>query len=396
MAEDTAKTLRDRLNDSILTVEVSLIRKFDEQTSDVPDILKLTLGEPDFDTPEHIKEAAIRGIKENFTHYTANAGMLPLREGVAAFMKKKYGLSYDPETEILTTVGAEEAVAASILTAVNPGDKVIVPSPIYTAYVPLIRLARGIPVLVDTSDTGMLLTAERLEENIIEQGGNVKAIVLDYPSNPTGVTYLKEELAALAEVLKKYHMLAICDEIYSELTYGEEHHHSMAEFARDNTIVINGLSKSHAMTGWRVGFIFAAAAIITEIRKTHMYLVSSTSSISQKAALEAVTVGMDDAMPMKAEYQKRRDYLYEELSGMGFEIARPNGAFYIFAKIPKRFGSDSMAFCVDLAKKVHLAVIPGIAFGEAGEGYIRISYAASMEKLREAMKRMREYICKDR
>ncbi|RHR86068.1 pyridoxal phosphate-dependent aminotransferase [Roseburia sp. AF15-21] len=386
------QTLRDGLNDQILSIEVSLIRKFDEQTSDVPDILKLTLGEPDFNTPEHIKQAAIKGIEENFTHYTANAGMPDLLKGVAAFMKTKYHLNYDPAGEILTTVGAEEGVAASILTALNPGDKVIVPSPIYTAYVPLIRLARAVPITVDTSDTGMVLTPERLEKAIEENGGDIKAIVLNYPSNPTGVTYLKEELAALAEVIKKHHILAICDEIYSELTYGDEPHHSMAEFAKENTIVINGLSKSHAMTGWRVGFILASADIIKEIRKTHMYLVSSTSSISQKAALEAVTAGIDDALGMRKEYQKRRDFLYEKLSALGFEIARPNGAFYIFAKIPAGQIQDSMQFCVDLAKKAHLSVIPGIAFGKEGEGYIRISYAAAMEKLEEAMRRMESYI----
>ena len=389
----TDRPLKAELNEKIQSIEVSLIRKFDEQTSDVPDILKLTLGEPDFDTPEHIRQAAIQAINDHFTHYTANAGTLELRQGVAAFMEKKYGLKYDPASEILTTVGAEEAVAASILTALNPGDKVIVPSPIYTAYVPLIGLARGEAILVDTSDTGMVLMPERLEETILAQQGAVKAIVLNYPSNPTGVTYLKEELEGLAQVIKKYHILAICDEIYSELTYGEEPHHSLAEFAKDNTIVINGLSKSHAMTGWRVGFLFAPADVITQIRKTHMYLVSSTSSISQKAAYAAVTEGIDDALAMRAQYKKRRDYLYEELSTMGFEIARPNGAFYIFAKIPEAFGKDSMAFCVDLAQKAHLAVIPGIAFGEAGEGYIRLSYAASMEKLQEAMRRMRHYIC---
>lgn len=386
------QTLRDGLNDQILSIEVSLIRKFDEQTSDVPDILKLTLGEPDFNTPEHIKQAAIKGIEENFTHYTANAGMPALLQGVSEFMKKKYNLEYDPSSEILTTVGAEEAVAASILTALNPGDKVVVPSPIYTAYIPLIRLARAIPVTVDTSDTGMVLTPERLEECIRENNGEIKAIVLNYPSNPTGVTYLKDELSALAEVIKKYNLLAICDEIYSELTYGEEAHHSLAEFAKENTIVINGLSKSHAMTGWRVGFILADSAIIKEIRKTHMYLVSSTSSISQKAALEAVTAGIDDAQEMKREYQKRRDFLYEKLSGMGFEIARPNGAFYIFAKIPEGYIQDSMKFCVDLAQYSHLSVIPGIAFGKEGEGYIRISYAASMEKLEEAMRRLESYM----
>ena len=380
------------LNDKITNIEVSLIRKFDEQTSSIPDVLKLTIGEPDFNTPEHIKQAAIKGIEENFTHYTPNAGTAELLNGVANFMKVKYKLDYDPKSEIITTVGAEEAVAASILTVINPGDKVIVPSPIYTAYVPLIGLARGIPVTIGTSDTGMILTPERLEKCILENNGEIKAIVLNYPSNPTGVTYLKEELEELSKVIKKYNLIAICDEIYSELTYGDEPHHSLAEFAKENTIVINGLSKSHAMTGWRVGFIFADSDIIKQIRKTHMYLVSSTSSVSQKAAIEAVTVGIDDAQIMKKQYKERRDFLYEKLTAMGFKIARPNGAFYIFAKIPEGYIQDSMKFCVDLASYAHLSVIPGIAFGAEGEGYIRLSYAAGMEKLKEAMVRMEKYI----
>mgnify|MGYP000289607993 CR=1 FL=1 len=382
------QTLRDGLNDQILSIEVSLIRKFDEQTSDVPDILKLTLGEPDFNTPEHIKQAAIKGIEENFTHYTANAGMPDLLKGVAAFMKTKYHLNYDPASEILTTVGAEEGVAASILTALNPGDKVIVPSPIYTAYVPLIRLARAVPITVDTSDTGMVLTPERLEKAIEENGGDIKAIVLNYPSNPTGVTYLKEELAALAEVIKKHHILAICDEIYSELTYGDEPHHSMAEFAKENTIVINGLSKSHAMTGWRVGYAVAEESFIHAMTVMQESLTSSVNAASQYAACVALKSDKACVEAMRKTYEKRAELLEKGLNCIkGFSFMKPEGAFYAFVNI-KETGMTSAEVSKKLIEECQVITTPASAFGTAGEGYIRISFASSQETLEEAMRRI--------
>ena len=229
-----------------------------------------------------------------------------------------------------------------------------------------------------------------LEKHLREHKDAVKAVILNYPSNPTGVTYSKEQVKALATVLKKYPVFVISDEIYSELSYDEEHV-SIAEFLREQTILINGLSKSHAMTGWRVGFIFAPQELTREIIKVHQYLVTAASTISQRAAVHALIEGIDDGLIMKEEYRVRRDFLYEKMTELGFKVAKPAGAFYLFAKIPEQMEQDSMKFCVDLAQKAKLAVIPGIAFGKEAEGYIRLSYAASMEQLEEAMKRLTKY-----
>ncbi len=383
--------LVDQFNNQTYKIEVSDIRKFDERVSPIQDVLKLTLGEPDFNTPSHIKMAAIEAINNNESHYTGMSGDSQLREAASAFVQKKYELSYDSQNEVLVTVGATEAISASLLSILNPGDKILVPSPIFPGYEPLITLSQATPIFIDTSVNGFVLTPQMIEEAMEEHGTSVKAIILNYPNNPTGVTYTRVEIKALAETIKKYPIFVISDEIYSELTYDVEHV-SIAEYIRDQTILINGLSKSHAMTGWRIGFIYAPKELTAQIIKVHQYLVTCATSISQKAALAALTVGIDDALPMKKEYHKRRDYLFEELTQLGFEVARPNGAFYLFAKIPQEHIQNSMAFCIDLAEKNKLAVIPGSAFGSAGEGYIRISYAASMEKLVKAVERLTSYI----
>lgn len=383
--------LVDQFNNQTYKIEVSDIRKFDERVSPIQDVLKLTLGEPDFNTPSHIKMAAIEAINNNESHYTGMSGDSQLREAASAFMQKKYELSYDSQNEVLVTVGATEAISASLLSILNPGDKILVPSPIFPGYEPLITLSQATPIFIDTSVNGFVLTPQMIEEAMEEHGTSVKAIILNYPNNPTGVTYTRVEIKALAETIKKYPIFVISDEIYSELTYDVEHV-SIAEYIRDQTILINGLSKSHAMTGWRIGFIYAPKELTAQIIKVHQYLVTCATSISQKAALAALTVGIDDALPMKKEYHKRRDYLFEELTQLGFEVARPNGAFYLFTKIPQEHIQNSMAFCIDLAENNKLAVIPGSAFGSAGEGYIRISYAASMEKLVKAVERLTSYI----
>lgn len=383
--------LSEKFNQQTYKIEVSDIRRFDERVSVIEDMLKLTLGEPDFNTPEHVKLAGISAIENNDSHYTGMAGDLELRKAVATFMQKKYQVSFAPENEILVTVGATEALSASLLAVLNPGDKIIVPTPIYPGYEPLITLARAEPIYIDTTSNGFVLTPEMIETAMLEHGDQVKAIILNYPSNPTGVTYNREEVKAIADAVKKYSIFVISDEIYSELTYGETHV-SIAEFARDQTILINGLSKSHAMTGWRIGFILAPQELIGQIVKVHQYLVTSATTMAQKAAIAALTAGADDALPMKIEYMKRRDFLYEKMKNLGFEIARPNGAFYIFAKIPDGYTQNSMNFCVDLAEKNKLAIIPGSAFGAAGEGFVRLSYAASMEKLELAMERLTAYM----
>lgn len=383
--------LTNRFNKQVDRIAVSLIRQFDERVSSIPNILKLTLGEPDFNTPEHVKKAGIEAIEGNFSHYSGMSGLPDARQAATQFLEKKYNLNYDWQTEVMITIGGTEAISASLLGILEAGDKVILPAPIYPGYEPVITLAGAEPVYLDTSDNGFVLAPEVLEEALETHGEQVKAVILNYPSNPTGVTYSRDEVKALAEVLKKYPVFVISDEIYSELTYDEKHV-SIAEYLREQTILINGLSKSHAMTGWRIGFIFAPQELTKEIIKVHQYLVTAATTISQKAAVQALVEGIDDAQVMKKEYLIRRDFVFDKMTELGFEVAKPSGAFYVFAKIPAQCIQDSMEFCVDLAQKEALAVIPGIAFGDAGEGYIRISYAASLENLTEAMARMERYI----
>ncbi|MGX7420566.1 pyridoxal phosphate-dependent aminotransferase [Carnobacterium gallinarum] len=384
-------SLTDRFNSQTYKIKVSDIRQFDERVSSIKDMLKLTLGEPDFNTPEHVKLAGIQSIENNESHYTGMAGDLGLRKAVSSFMHTKYNVKFAPENEVLVTIGATEALSASLLAILNPGDKIIVPTPIYPGYEPLITLARAEPVYIDTTSNDFVLTPEMIEAAITEHGATVKAIILNYPSNPTGVTYNRKEVEAIANAVKKHNIFVISDEIYSELTYGDTHV-SIAEYAREQTILINGLSKSHAMTGWRIGFILAPKELVGQIVKVHQYLVTSATTMAQKAAIAALTTGMNDAQPMKAEYLKRRDFIQGKMEKLGFKIAQPNGAFYIFAKIPAGYLQNSMEFCVDLAEKNRLAIIPGSAFGAAGEGYVRLSYAANMDKLEIAMERLTDYI----
>lgn len=385
--------LQDRFNKNVYEIAVSLIRQFDEKVSGIPNMLKLTLGEPDFNTPEHVKQAGQQAIKDNFSHYTGMSGLIDVREAASRFLSEKYTVNYEPTTEVLVTVGATEALSASLLSILEPGDKVLLPAPTYPGYEPLILLAGAEPVYIDTRETGFVLTPEQIDQAMAEHGDKVKAVIITSPSNPTGVAYNEAEVSALSETLKKYPVFVISDEIYSELNY-ETKHVSFGKYLREQTIVINGLSKSHAMTGWRIGFIFAPAELVEQIIKVHQYLVTAASTISQKAAVRALVQGISDAEVMREEYRERRDYVYQAMTKLGFEVARPSGAFYIFAKIPAGYEQDSMAFCIDLAEKNQLAIIPGIAFGPEGEGYVRISYAASMENLVEAMNRLATYLGK--
>lgn len=383
--------LSSRFKPEIYDIAVSLIRQFDEKVSQIPDMVKLTLGEPDFNTPEHIKEAAKVAIDENFSHYSGMSGLIELRQAACNFMAQKYNLHYAPENEVLVTIGATEAISATLNAILEPGDKVLVSAPIYPGYEPLITLAGAELVELDTRSNGFVLTPAMVDAAMEEHGDKVKAIILNYPSNPTGVTCTRGEVVALADCLQKYNIFVLSDEVYSELTY-EGTHVSIAEYLPKQTILISGLSKSHAMTGWRIGFIFAPKELTAHLIKSHQYLVTAATTISQKAAIEALTNGLDDAQTMKVEYVKRRDYVYDTMTKLGFEIARPSGAFYIFAKIPAYFTQGSMEFCLQLAEKERLALIPGVAFGPAGEGYIRLSYAASMDKLEKAMTRLTAFM----
>ena len=384
--------LTKRFNKNLDKIEVSLIRQFDQSISSIPGVLRLTLGEPDFTTPDHVKEAAKAAIDANESHYTGMSGLLALRQAASQFVNEKYNLSYDPETEILVTIGATEALSATLTAILEEGDKVLLPAPAYPGYEPIVNLVGAEIVEIDTTENDFVLTPEMLEKAILEQGNQLKAVILNYPANPTGVTYSREQMAALADVLKKYDVFVVCDEVYSELTYTEQPHVSIAEFLPEQTIVINGLSKSHAMTGWRLGFTFAPAAFTAQLIKSHQYLVTAANTMAQFAGVEALIAGKDDAEPMKREYIERRDYIIEKMTELGFKIIKPNGAFYIFAKIPADYNQDSFAFLKDFAQKKAVAFIPGAAFGQYGEGYVRLSYAASMDTIKEAMKRLKEYM----
>ena len=384
--------LTKRFNQNLNRIEISLIRQFDQAISSIPGVLRLTLGEPDFTTPYHVKEAAKAAIDANQSHYTGMSGLLALREAASQFVAEKYNLQYRPEDEILVTIGATEALSATLTAILEPGDVVLLPAPAYPGYEPIIKLMGASVVEIDTTDNRFVLSPESLEKALEEQGDRVKAVILNYPANPTGVTYSKEQMQDLARVLKKYEVFVICDEVYSELTYTGQPHVSLGSYLRDQAIIINGLSKSHAMTGWRLGFIFAPASLTAQLIKSHQYLVTAAGTMNQYAAIEALTVGKDDAEPMKREYIERRDYIIKEMSAMGFDIIRPDGAFYIFAKIPQGYHQDSFDFLKLLAQEKAVAFIPGVAFGPCGEGYVRLSYAASMEVIREAMSRLKEFM----
>ncbi|MDS5227370.1 pyridoxal phosphate-dependent aminotransferase [Streptococcus pneumoniae] len=384
--------LTKRFNKQLDKIQVSLIRQFDKVISEIPGVLRLTLGEPDFTTPDHVKEAAKRAIDQNQSYYTGMSGLLTLRQAASDFVKEKYQLDYAPENEILVTIGATEALSATLTAILEEGDKVLLPAPAYPGYEPIVNLVGAEIVEIDTTENGFVLTPEMLEKVILEQGDKLKAVILNYPANPTGITYSREQLEALAAVLRKYEIFVVCDEVYSELTYTGEAHVSLGTMLRDQAIIINGLSKSHAMTGWRLGLIFAPAAFTAQLIKSHQYLVTAANTMAQHAAVEALTAGKNDAEPMKKEYIQRRDYIIEKMTALGFEIIKPDGAFYIFAKIPAGYNQDSFAFLKDFAQKKAVAFIPGAAFGRYGEGYVRLSYAASMETIKEAMKRLEEYM----
>lgn len=372
-------------------LQPSGIREFNKEVSKIPGIIKLTLGEPDMATPEHVKQAAIRSIEEDDSHYAPQMGKPELLEAISDYIQNTRDVHYDPQTEIIATVGATEALDATLFAILNTGDKVVVPTPIFSLYFPLIEMTGATVVQVDTSADNFVLTPEKLEEVLEEEGKGVKAVILNYPSNPTGREYPQEVLAGLAEVIKKHHLYAIADEIYSELVYGVEHY-SIATMIPERTIFISGLSKSHAMTGYRLGYVAAPAKIMANISKMHAFLVTTVTNNVQVAAAEALTNGLDDPLEFRKIYQHRRDLLVAGLKELGFEMLTPEGAFYLFAKIPTQFGTDDVAFAKQLAKEAKVGVIPGSAFGKGGDGYVRLSYASSDENLTEAIKRIGEFL----
>lgn len=383
--------LSDSMKKELKQIQPSSILKFNQEISQVPDMVKLTIGEPDFNTPDHVKQAAIRSIENNESHYTNSRGTEGLRKAASKFLNDKYNVNYDPETQILVTTGATEGIFSSLTAMLNPGDTVIIPTPIFPQYIPVAILNGAKPIFLDTSDNGFILSPEKLQATIEANKDTVKAVVLNFPSNPTGVTYNREELQALADVLKQYDIFVLSDEIYSELTYGEPHV-SMGELLPEQTVLLNGVSKSHAMTGWRIGLVCGPVDVISEIGKVHQFAITSATANAQAAAEEAFKNGPDDGVAMRKIYQQRRDLLLAGLKEAGFECANPKGAFYLFAKIPANLNQDSVAFCYELAKEAKVAVIPGASFGPGGEGYVRISYAASTEELKKAIERIQKFV----
>ncbi|GAE91825.1 N-acetyl-L,L-diaminopimelate aminotransferase [Gracilibacillus boraciitolerans JCM 21714] len=378
------------INDRVKRIEISGIRQFFNMVADKKDILSLTIGQPDFPTPDHIKEKTKEAIENDYTAYTANAGILSLREAISNFYSKNYQISYDPKNEVIVTVGASQAIDVTFRTLLNEGDEVILPGPVYPGYEPLIILAGAKPVHIDTRETHFKITAEQIERSITV---NTKAIIIPYPSNPTGVTLSKEELAEIASVIERHNLFLIADEIYSELVY-EQPHFSIGQFAeiRDKLIIINGVSKSHSMTGFRIGYILAPPEwLAKQMLKVHQYNVSCPSSISQYGALEAINNGQEDSKKMKNVYQERRDYVYARLKDMNLATYLPNGGFYFFIDI-SHLHLDSFTVAVQLAEEAKVALVPGSAFSKYGEGFLRLSYAYNLATIKEGLDRLEPYI----
>lgn len=380
------------INKKVKEIEISGIRKFFNMVAGTEDMISLTIGQPDFPTPSHVKEAGKRAIDENITSYTHNAGILELRNAAANFVKQKYDLTYNPNSEIIITTGASEAIDITFRTILEEDTEVILPGPVYPGYEPIIRLCGAKPVYADTRDTNFRLTADVIKKYLTDK---TRCIVIPYPSNPTGVSLTKTELVQIGELLKEKDIFILADEIYSELVY-DEPHFSIGTLLPEKTIVINGLSKSHSMTGWRIGMLFAQEQIVKHILKVHQYNVSCATSISQMAALEALTVGIDDAKEMKEEYLKRRNFVYNRLTNMELDVVKPDGAFYFFIKIPSYFSMNSFEFALALVKEAGVAVVPGSAFSDLGEGYIRLSFAYSMETLRVGLDRIEHFLTKNK
>ena len=372
------------------SLKPSGIRKFFDLLSTMDDVISLTVGQPDFVTPWHIREAAIESLEQGRTYYTSNAGTIELRRGIAEYLDRRFSLTYAPESEVIVTVGGSEAIDMAIRALVDEGDEVIVPVPSFVCYGPLVTMAGGTPIYLETlPEDGFKLTPERLAAAITEK---TKLLVLPFPNNPTGAIMTREELEAIAEVLRGTDIIVLSDEIYAELTYGRTH----TSFATipdmwERTILASGFSKSDAMTGWRLGYIAAPAPLAKEMLKLHQYGIMCAPTTSQFAALEAIRHGDEDIEMMREEYNRRRVFLLHGLAALGIECHPAEGAFYLYPCI-KGYGLTSEEFCERLLYEGRCAIVPGTAFGDAGEGYARISYAYSMKHLQEALKRIEKFL----
>lgn len=388
--------MRNPLSDKILTIKPSGIRKFFDIVTEMndPEVISLGVGEPDFDTPWHIREEGIYSLEKGRTFYTSNAGLKELREEICNYMQRKCHIGYDPVHEVMITVGGSEAIDIALRAMLNPGDEVIIPQPSYVSYLPCVVLADGVPVVIDLQEKDEFkLTAEQLLAAITPK---TKVLVLPFPNNPTGSIMTEEDLKPIVDICIEKDIFVISDEIYSELTY-ETPHVSIASFPgmKERTILINGFSKAYAMTGWRLGYACAPQVILEQMLKIHQFAIMCAPTTSQYAAVEALRNGDEDIAMMRESYNQRRRFLIHTFREMGLECFEPFGAFYVFPSI-KSLGMTSDEFATELLKAEKVAVVPGTAFGDSGEGFLRISYAYSLEELKTATERIARFVSKIR
>ncbi|MCD8083305.1 MAG: aminotransferase class I/II-fold pyridoxal phosphate-dependent enzyme [Clostridiales bacterium] len=383
--------MRNPLSDRIVTIPPSGIRKFFDIASEMKDVISLGVGEPDFDTPWHIREEGIYSLEKGRTFYTANAGLKELRTEIRNYTRRKYDVTYDADTEVMVTVGGSEAIDIALRAMLNPGDEVLIPQPSYVSYVPCTILADGVPVTIELEAKDQFrLTAEKLREKITPK---TKVLILPFPNNPTGAIMEREDLEEIAAIVEEYDLFVLSDEIYAELTYAQNPHVTIASLPgmRERTILINGFSKAFAMTGWRLGYACGPAVIIRQMLKIHQFAIMCAPTTSQYAAIDALRNSDEDVRHMRESYDQRRRYLLHAYEEMGMDCFEPLGAFYTFPSI-KRFGMTSDEFAMQLLYEEKVAVVPGTAFGDSGEGYLRISYAYSLKSLKEALGRIQRFV----
>jgi aminotransferase len=385
-----SKSLHSRIAKTVRDIPRSGIRDFFDIVSSREDVISLGIGEPDFVTPWHIREAATLALDRGMTSYTSNMGLLALRRGIAQYVEKKTGIGYNPEDEVLVTVGVSEGLDLAIRALVEPGDEVLYHEPSYVSYNPLIRFAYGVPVAIQTKkENGFRLTRQDLEENVSDK---TKVLLLNYPNNPTGAVLSKEDVEDIAAFAIEHDLIVLTDEIYDELTYDREHFSIISvPGMRERTIYLHGFSKAWAMTGWRMGFTCAPPELTDAMMKIHQYTMLCAPILSQEASVEALKHAEKDIAYMKAEYKKRRNFIHASFEEMGIPCIRPEGAFYAFADISK-FGMSAKEFALKLLDEQNVACVPGTAFGACGEGFIRCSYATSLDEIKEAMVRMARFI----
>ncbi len=382
--------MRNMLSDKTVALKPSGIRKFFDIVSEMDDAISLGVGEPDFDTPWHIRDEGIYSLEKGRTFYTSNAGLKELKEEICNYTKRKQGVTYDPAHEVLVTVGGSEAIDIGLRAVINPGDEVLIPQPSFVSYEPCAIMAGGVPVIIELkAENEFRLTAQELEDAITDK---TKILVLPFPNNPTGAIMERGDLEAIAEVIIKHDILVMSDEIYAELTYKEKHVSIVEiEGMRERTILINGFSKAFAMTGWRLGYACGPKAIIEQMLKLHQFAIMCAPTTSQYAAVEALRNGDGDVQEMRTAYNQRRRYLMNAFKEMGLECFEPFGAFYVFPCI-KEFGITSEEFANRLLAEEKVAVVPGTAFGDCGEGFLRISYAYSLDNLKLAIGKLANFV----